>query len=259
MDAIADSAFFSPLSHATRLYIVRHGQSEGNAKGIFQGRLDMPLDAGGRSQARDLGVWLAREGVGTILSSPLARAAETARIVGEACATEPLLEASFAEIDTGIFTGLSFEQARRLHPEVYSDFEGRSWEAVPGAERAEALYGRAMTAWTVLRARALAAEGSARDGAIAVISHGGFIQWLVRSTFGGRSWMPLLSTANCGVFELLVEPRGEGRSYLQWKRINFQAPPVSPAPSAPVTAAPEPATPASAAPLAAKAAHSGSA
>lgn len=216
---IAGSSFFSSLTQETRFYIIRHGQSEGNAKKIFQGRRDMPLDEVGRSQARELGDWLAAEGVATIFSSALARARETAQIAARACGTEPILDERFAELDTGIFTGLSFEQSRERHPEIFDEFQGRSWEAVPGAETAAALYDRAMLAWDVLRACALTGDRN-----IACVSHGGFIQWLVRSTFGGRSWMPLLTTSNCGVFELLVAPRGGSEAYLQWKRLNFQVP-----------------------------------
>ncbi len=104
------------------------------------------------SQARELGDWLAAEGVATIFSSALARARETAQIAARACGTEPILDERFAELDTGIFTGLSFEQSRERHPEIFDEFQGRSWEAVPGAETAAALYDRAMLAWDVLRA-----------------------------------------------------------------------------------------------------------
>jgi broad specificity phosphatase PhoE len=226
MSDIADSGFFSPLTEETRFYIVRHGQSEGNARRLFQGHLDMRLDDTGRAQAAAAGAWLAKEGVDAVFSSPLARAAETARIVAGACSVgEPRLDPLFAEIDTGIFTGLGFEESRERHPEIFARFEGRSWEAVPGAENAEALYARAMEAWSVLRDRAL--KGGR---AIACVSHGGLIQWLVRATFGGRSWMPLLTTANCGIFELLVAPTPSGPAYLQWKLLNHQVPAATPSP-----------------------------
>jgi broad specificity phosphatase PhoE len=228
MSEIADSAFFSTLARSTRFFILRHGQSEGNAQRLFQGSLDLPLDAEGRRQALDTGKWLGRQGIDAVLCSPLARAAETARIASEAGGLgEPRAEALFAEIDTGIFTGLGFAQARERHPEVFAAFEGQSWEAVPGAERAQALYDRAIEAWRLLRAEA---EGGRR--AIACFSHGGFIQWLVRSTFGCRSWMPLVSTSNCGIFELLVEPGSPGSAYLHWRLWNFQAPAGPPAPGA---------------------------
>jgi broad specificity phosphatase PhoE len=231
---VADAAFFSSLKEETHFYIVRHGQSEGNAKGLFQGRLDLPLEKAGREQARTAGAWLAAQGVRVVVSSPLARAAQTAGIVAEACGIEPSFDGLFREIDTGIFTGLGYKECRERYPDVFEDFEGRSWEAVPGAERAEALYGRAMRSWTLLSERAK--SGCAK---IACVSHGGFIQWLVRSTFGCRSWMPLLSTANCGIFELLVEPTRSGSPYLQWRYINYQAPAAaSSSPGAPPATSP---------------------
>jgi broad specificity phosphatase PhoE len=213
----AGPAFFSCLERETSFFILRHGQSEGNAKRVFQGLLDMPLNDEGRAQAGAAGRWLASRGVSAVLSSPLARASETAGIVARSCGVEPVLDGRLAEIDTGIFTGLGFEESRALHPSVFAAFEGSSWEAVPGAEKAEALYARAMEAWSLMRERALAGAG-----ALVCVSHGGFIQWLLRVTFGARAWMPLFSTANCGIFELLAEPRGEG-AYLQWRHFNYQA------------------------------------
>lgn len=220
MNQIADSAFFSTITAPTRFFIVRHGQSEGNAQRRFQGRLDLPLDELGRSQATAVGRWLAAQGIETILSSPLVRAAETASLAASVCGlAAPRLEGLLSEIDTGIFTGQSFAESRQSHPEVFAAFEGQSWEAVPGAEKSGALYERAMSAWQLLRA-----EAESGKRAIACFSHGGFIQWLVRSTFGCRTWMPLFSTANCGIFELLVEPGSPGSAYMHWRHLNHQAP-----------------------------------
>jgi broad specificity phosphatase PhoE len=216
---VADASFFSLLRRETRFYILRHGQSEGNSRLIFQGNLDLDLDDSGRKQARGAGEWLAKKGIGSMLASPLSRAAETARIASEACGLgEVDFDPVFAEVDVGLFEGLSYEESRERYPAIFRDFEGRSWEAVPGAEKAEALYARAMRAWSRLRARAL--EG---ETAIACVSHGGFIQWLVRATFGCRTWMPLLHTANCGVFELVVQPTASGLAYMQWRRMSFPA------------------------------------
>jgi broad specificity phosphatase PhoE len=212
----------------THFFIIRHGQSEGNASRVFQGRLDLPLDEAGRAQARSLGGWLARAGIGEVVSSPLARAAETARIAASAAgAGEPALDPILQELDVGVFTGLTYEESRERYPAVFQAFKSASWDAVPGAESSRELYARAMLCWDMLRGRALAGD---RD--IACVSHGGFIQWLVRATFGCRSWMPLISTANCGIFELIVEPTKIGPAYVQWRRFNYQAPSAGPPPSA---------------------------
>jgi broad specificity phosphatase PhoE len=65
------------------IYLLRHGESEGNIARINQGRIDMPLTARGREQAAIAGRWLARLGVQpkAVYASPLRRAWETAEIV----------------------------------------------------------------------------------------------------------------------------------------------------------------------------------
>lgn len=214
----ADQSFFSCLEAETHFFIVRHGRSEGNAKGIFQGRIDLPLVDAGRAQAREAAAWLAERGIDRILSSPLSRAAETASIIASACGIEAERDELFQEIDTGVFSGLSFEQSRERYPEDFKSFEGRSWDVVPGAEGSGHLYERAMASWRLLRDQALSG-----GRAIACVSHGGFIQWLFRATYGCASWMPLVPIPNCGIFELVVEPNGDGSVYMEWLRLGFQA------------------------------------
>jgi probable phosphoglycerate mutase len=221
MDIAADASFFSSIEKETHFYLLRHGQSEGNARRTFQGRMDLPLADMGRAQARAVGAWLADKGIGTLYASPLLRAAETARIVAQACGpgAQPHFDETFIEMDTGVFTALGYDEARGRYPEIFAAFQGRSWDAVPGAEKADALYARAMRAWSLLRERARSGEQ-----ALACVSHSGFIQWLVRATFGCRVWMPLFSIANCGVFELVVAPTRSSLAYLQWRNLNLQAP-----------------------------------
>jgi broad specificity phosphatase PhoE len=187
---------------------------------IIQGRMDLPLDEAGRRQAEAAGHWLAAKGLSSIAASPLSRAAETAAILSSACGLPPPhLDPVFMEIDTGKFSGLSLDAARETFPGDYEAFRRRSWDGVSDAEPSARVYDRAISAWEFLRGRALAGERS-----VACVTHGGFIQWLVRSTFGCRSWMPLLPTSNCGIFELLVEPTGPGGSaYMHWRLLNFQA------------------------------------
>jgi broad specificity phosphatase PhoE len=215
----ADSRFFSVLREETRFYIVRHGQSEGNARSIIQGRRDFHLDEAGRAQAAVAGTWLASQNIGTVLASPLVRAAETGRIVAAACGLpQPRLDRTLMEIDTGMFSGISLDEARVRFPDVYAAFSHQSWDGVPDAEKSGSLFERAMSAWGILRDVALSGERG-----IACVTHGGFIQWLVRATFGGRMWMPLLPTSNCGVFELLVTPTVAGYpAYMQWRLLNYQ-------------------------------------
>ncbi len=217
----AGQDFFSPIERETHFFLVRHGQSMGNARRIFQGRMDLPLDDTGRSQAGALGLWFSRIPVDAVFSSPLVRASETAEILASACgipraSVEPLL----VELDTGIYSGISYEEARELHPESFRHFDGESWNAVPGAENSDTLYARAMSAWSMLRCEARAGKRN-----IICVSHGGFLQWLIKATFGLRAWKPLLPTDNCAIFELVVAPTAlPDRPFMQWKRFNYRIP-----------------------------------
>jgi broad specificity phosphatase PhoE len=221
----AGPAFFSSLPRESRFILVRHGQSEGNARRIVQGRLDLPLDSVGRAQAAVLAPWIVGESPDLILSSPLSRAAETAGIFAAACnaagrrSVEPRLDSVFAELDAGLFSGLTLEDARIRYPEFYEGFMRRSWDGVEGAEGSGDLYARAMRAWCLLRD-----EAGRGARVIVVVTHGGLIQWLVKASSGTRTWMPLVHTGNCGVFELVASPHGDGASATTvWRRMDWRS------------------------------------
>ena len=183
------------------LWFMRHGESEGNRDGVIQGRTPSRLTETGREQALAAGDWFKGKGVDLVLTSPLARASETAALASErAGAPAPVVVPDLTEIDTGIFSGLTFRQAEARYPGEWQKFQQQSWEAVPEAERIETLLARAGAIWGGLAARA--AEGRTR---ILCITHSGFLQWIIRSTFGGRTWMPLFSASdNCCVSHLRV-------------------------------------------------------
>ncbi len=63
------------------IYIVRHGQTDWNVKGIYQGRIDIPLNETGREQARKTKKELEGIKFDKVFSSPLKRALETAQII----------------------------------------------------------------------------------------------------------------------------------------------------------------------------------
>jgi uncharacterized phosphatase len=65
----------------TRFFLVRHGETEWNRLRKIQGVSDIPLNDTGRAQAAALGDILSRHRFDLIVSSPLSRALETARIV----------------------------------------------------------------------------------------------------------------------------------------------------------------------------------
>lgn len=66
-----------------KLYFVRHGESEMNAAGRFAGTLDTTLTPEGKKQAKIAGKKVKRLGIDCIVSSPLFRAYETAKIIAK--------------------------------------------------------------------------------------------------------------------------------------------------------------------------------
>ncbi len=210
---------FSDVERDTTIYIIRHGESEANARNIIQGQTDWPLNERGRLQAKATGTWLAGKGVATLRCSPLSRARESAELIAQAGKLPaPVPDTLFRELNTGCFSGLPIDESRRRFPEIFAEFEYRSWDGVPDAEHSPELYERALLAW-----KRLLADARETNAPAAAVSHGGFIQWLVRSTFGCRSWMPLLPTGNCAVFALAVTPTLPGKPpHVRWKHVNLE-------------------------------------
>ncbi|TXT42563.1 MAG: putative phosphoglycerate mutase [Spirochaetes bacterium] len=216
----ADGAFFASVPKTTTIYILRHGQSVGNAAMTFQGRLDYPLDEKGNSQAAIVAAWFKDKSVDAVVASPLSRAATTAATIVQACGLEVQSCDALAEVDVGLFSGMSVDQACAQYPEIYGRFTYTSWDAVPGAEHSSRMYYRAMRSWA--RMRTLAEQGAR---SIVCVSHGGLIQFLIRSTFGARTWLPLFPTGNCGISAFEIEPTQAGKpAFVQWKTLNFQVP-----------------------------------
>ena len=195
------------LDGTADFFFIRHGESEANRAGVIQGREPSRLTDAGRDQARRAGEWFRGRTIGLVLSSPLARARETAELIAEVTEAGPVeIVDDLTEIDTGIFSGMSLEKAREEHPDEWMAFQAKSWEGVPGAERIDQLLDRAGTTWA--RLTRLAGEGKRT---VLCVTHSGFMQWIIRSTLGGRSWMPLLAgTGNCNVSHLRVTNAEQG-------------------------------------------------
>ena len=92
------------------LYLVRHGRTAQNAAGRLLGRMDVPLDELGRRQASALGGVERLSGAVRVVSSPLARARDTAAALGPPVT----LDDRWAEIDYGVYDGAELSSAGEL-------------------------------------------------------------------------------------------------------------------------------------------------
>ena len=94
-----------------RIWIARHGESEGNLAGTLQGcRIDTPLTANGRRQAEAMAIALAGAQVDAVVASPLQRARETAGTVAAPHGLGLSLDLELVEYDWGQWTGLSLDE-----------------------------------------------------------------------------------------------------------------------------------------------------
>jgi broad specificity phosphatase PhoE len=107
----------------TRFLLIRHAESTWNATGRWQGHADLPLSARGRVQAEALGVELAGHGIEVLLTSDLARAAQTAAILGKALGLEPTRDACLRELDIGCWSGFTRAEIAEREPEALARFE----------------------------------------------------------------------------------------------------------------------------------------
>ncbi len=86
-------------------WFLRHGETDWNAKNLSQGNIDIALNPTGLAQAREAAPKLRNRGITTILASPLSRAHDTARIVGEVLGLPVALDEELREVSFGVKEG----------------------------------------------------------------------------------------------------------------------------------------------------------
>ena len=107
---------------AIRLVLVRHGLSSYNAKGLIQGRTDDSLLTDkGYDQALKAGKALSKINFEKIYSSPLVRAAETAKTIQKSFNKEQKIvyEENLLEVDLSEWSGLKIEEIKNKFPKIY--------------------------------------------------------------------------------------------------------------------------------------------
>jgi broad specificity phosphatase PhoE len=161
-----------------RLILWRHGRTEWNAAGRFQGRMDPPLDEVGRGQAVDAAPHLiasAALGADTVVvSSDLERAADTAAALTGLLGVQLRLDPRLREHGMGTWEGLTRDEVSDRYPDQYADWlAGRPVQGRGGEEPAE------------VADRALAAVADLPSAPVAVVvTHGGTSGRLIERLLG---------------------------------------------------------------------------
>ncbi len=153
----------------TTLYLLRHGETQFNRDGRYQGRTDSPLTPLGLDQARAVAGRLAEvlgDAPVRLLTSPLERARRTARIVADALPGDVALEtdARLAEVAMGAWDGLTRAEIAQRWPDARRGKAQREWVFHgPGGETLEDV----VTRLTDVHAEVTASNG----GAMILVSH----------------------------------------------------------------------------------------
>jgi broad specificity phosphatase PhoE len=111
------------VSQVRRVVLLRHGRTEWNATGRFQGQLDSPLDLVGRAQAVAAAVAVAPMKPDALVASDLSRARDTAAAVSEECGLEVTIDPRLREIYLGSWEGLTRAEARSQYAEEYTRWQ----------------------------------------------------------------------------------------------------------------------------------------
>jgi broad specificity phosphatase PhoE len=170
---------------STRILLARHGETDWNRVGRWQGHADPPLNDTGRRQAAELAEHLIGDGVCAVYASDLRRARETARVVADRLGLAVVPDPALREIDVGSWSGLTREEVRERYPDGFARW--LDGEIGHDGETREQLTERVVAAVERI-------ADAHPDEIVLVVTHGGAIRALRRHAAGD----PGDAIANCG-------------------------------------------------------------
>jgi len=168
------------LTELTTVLLVRHGQTEWNANGRWQGHADVPLNETGRAQATAVARRLARQtkwDISALYASDLERAAETAVIIGNAINHTPILDPIWRERDMGGFSGLTRSEIHVKYPGLLEGERSGFGLTPPNGEAGGAFWDRGAEAINRIKA-------NHAGETVLVVSHGGLLYATVARQLG---------------------------------------------------------------------------
>jgi glucosyl-3-phosphoglycerate phosphatase len=189
-----------PALPVPRIVVWRHGRTEWNVSGRFQGQLDPPLDEVGRNEVARSAPLLAaglRHGSTVVVSSDLQRATDTAAVLADLLGVAVLREPRLREHGMGSWEGLTRDEVADRFPDQYAAWRAGHPVVDRGGEDPAEVGERALAALADLPAAEVAV----------VVTHGGTAGRLMERLLGlqpsqRRLFAPL---ANCAWSDLRVQ------------------------------------------------------
>lgn len=165
-------------NNITRLFLIRHGETEANLEKRYQGLTDYGLNERGISQAEKVGFRLAREPLSIIYSSTLKRARETAEKIAVHHNLEVITVETLKELNFGNWEGLTAEEIGRLYPEIFQKWTKGEFDIqIPGGENRKLFLERINQAISTI-------IEEHQGQTVAVVTHGGPIKSIICQSLG---------------------------------------------------------------------------
>jgi len=187
----------------TRIFLIRHGETEWNIAGRLQGWQDSALSAQGLAQAMRLAESLAGLDAAALICSDAGRALATANTIGLRLGLTPQADPRLREISFGHWEG---HISAALPPEVFAAKEGimamdpTCTQALPGGESPATVSARA---WSCLEELA----DRHAEATVLVVSHGGVLASVLRTVLGIPPGMPRhYRIGNTAIVQLIHRP-----------------------------------------------------
>lgn len=204
----------------TRLVLWRHGRTEWNSQGRFQGQTDVPLDEVGVRQAKAAAAQLMHLPPSRIVSSDLGRARVTAQSLADVVSLPVVVDQRLRETNAGIWQGLSREELQRDHGADLAAWAAGSDLRPGGGER------RTEVAARMVNAIDEAMSGLAESDTLVVVTHGGAARAAVGQLLGlsPPDWAILGVLTNCAwtVLQRRFDPEA-GTGLWRWRLEEYNA------------------------------------
>lgn len=119
------------MANPTKLYLVRHGQTDLNRENRFRGYSNTPINRQGRAEALGAAALLSEAGLSRIHTSPMPRSRETAEVIGRATASDVVIDEGLTDVNYGRWQGLTVDEVN----ERFGDNVIEDWLAETGTFR----------------------------------------------------------------------------------------------------------------------------
>ena len=186
----------------TEIILIRHGETEWNSQQRMQGHSNSDLSSVGQAQIQALGQWMKNVHFDQIYSSDSLRAKQTAEAITQFSGHELKIDLRLREKNLGVFEGLTSEEAKERHPEVFRLFKtAGSKYVIDEGESTQQLQDRALEIVEEIRIKH-------PEERVLLVTHGGFIRVVMKHSLGLSLETPTrFLIRNTGVFRLVCDDK----------------------------------------------------